>query len=889
MVPLAILVLLIILLMPVWAFLRTVGINRRLREQEDRIADLKRRLHALESASFRPPEPRPAPPPVPQPEPVREPGPEAQPEPEPPLEQPAAEPPPLPTITPQPAPPRQWIPSWLKSQELEALVGGSLLNVAGALILVIGIALFLGYSFGRTGPLGRVLAGLSISGALLGAGVYLDRAQKYRIFSRGMQGAGWAGLYVTTYAMGAVRAAQLIHNPALATVLLFVVGCAMVAHSLSYRSQVTTGVAYFSAFAALALSDHAQLAVVSLIPLASSLLYLAHRFGWHGMALFGLIATYGTLATRPDSGSPLIAAQVLFLVYWLLFEGFDLLRAHRGEDQPRYTQLVFPLNALFFLAISYVKWSRMAPDRTHLLAAGCALLFLASAIIRTSFRSGGRYEGAITVSAVLGGIAIIDRIPGVWASVALAFEAELLYLAAQRFSRPYLRILGLAVFGFSLFKMLFAASAFRRTPIAGYPVHNLSPVALLHAVLFYFNHYWLPERRHRFLSHAAAALAALVAVLETNGGWRGASLLILAALWIEVGLRRSLPELRLQALGLGALGVAAFAYDPGIGLQKFASYRVWLPLAVSSFVSFGIAARVFHEGRGLREIACAAGSVLAMAASWVLLPDVSVAIAWTALALVLAWWPEFGVHVPAVAAAVFVRLFLANFTNGGQTWLLSHRLLSTGPVIAAFYLLWNRLTWRPLPWFAAAAIVALLRFELGRTFAVAGWAVAAALLCWAARHWSHRDFRWQGHGIAALTMVRCWVTNFNDPESLWGLPSRLLTAGFVIAVFYLGGFSLPATALLALLLYNEVSGGLLTVAWGIEGLLVLGAGFQLRGRVLRLSGLALLLLCVLKLFIHDLRNLDTPYRILSFIALGLILLGVSWVYTRFRERIHQLL
>lgn len=59
--------------------------------------------------------------------------------------------------------------------------------------------------------------------------------------------------------------------------------------------------------------------------------------------------------------------------------------------------------------------------------------------------------------------------------------------------------------------------------------------------------------------------------------------------------------------------------------------------------------------------------------------------------------------------------------------------------------------------------------------------------------------------------------------------------------------------------------------------------------MLRLSGLALLLLCVLKLFIHDLRNLDTPYRILSFIALGLILLGVSWVYTRFRERIHQLL
>ena len=46
-------------------------------------------------------------------------------------------------------------------------------------------------------------------------------------------------------------------------------------------------------------------------------------------------------------------------------------------------------------------------------------------------------------------------------------------------------------------------------------------------------------------------------------------------------------------------------------------------------------------------------------------------------------------------------------------------------------------------------------------------------------------------------------------------------------------------------------------------------------------------MCVLKLFLYDLRNLETPYRILSFIALGLILLGVSWVYTRFREQVTE--
>ncbi|MES1256970.1 MAG: DUF2339 domain-containing protein [Acidobacteriota bacterium] len=45
----------------------------------------------------------------------------------------------------------------------------------------------------------------------------------------------------------------------------------------------------------------------------------------------------------------------------------------------------------------------------------------------------------------------------------------------------------------------------------------------------------------------------------------------------------------------------------------------------------------------------------------------------------------------------------------------------------------------------------------------------------------------------------------------------------------------------------------------------------------------------MKLFVYDLRNLETLYRILSFVALGLILLAVSWIYTRFREHIRRLL
>ena len=89
--------------------------------------------------------------------------------------------------------------------------------------------------------------------------------------------------------------------------------------------------------------------------------------------------------------------------------------------------------------------------------------------------------------------------------------------------------------------------------------------------------------------------------------------------------------------------------------------------------------------------------------------------------------------------------------------------------------------------------------------------------------------------------------------------------------------------------WYRVSGSLLTVAWGGEGLVLLVSGFPLRDRILRLSGLALLVACILKLFLWDLRHLDTLPRIFSFIVLGLILVGVSWIYTRFRERVQRYL
>jgi hypothetical protein len=177
------------------------------------------------------------------------------------------------------------------AQEWEAVLGGSILNKIGALVLVIGIALFLTYSFTRLTPGGRASIAAALSVTILCCGVAVERRLPYRVFARGLIGTGWAGLYATAYAMYALPATRVIADPFLGSLLLLITAGGMIAHSLRYRAQAITAVAYFSAFAALAATPSTSFAVLSLLPLAVSVLYLAWRFEWHAMAIFGLAAT----------------------------------------------------------------------------------------------------------------------------------------------------------------------------------------------------------------------------------------------------------------------------------------------------------------------------------------------------------------------------------------------------------------------------------------------------------------------------------------------------------------------------------------------------------------------------------------------------------------------
>ena len=855
-------------------------------QMRDRLATIEARLDALSEAVYRmpvpapvaapapapPPPPRPASAPVPMPEPeIREPAPE--PTAERPITRPAPVPwtdrphPPAPTMEPQPAPASRS----RTSEEWEALLGGSWMNKIGVFVVVVGLALLLNYAYTHIGPAGRVA--LSYTGALsmLIAGIVVEQREQYRTFAYGLLGGGWAALYLTTYAMHAIQAARVLDNALIAGVLLLLVAAGMIVHSLRYRSQTVTGLAYFIAFVTLAIGEVTAFSVAALVPLAASLLYVAHRNQWDRFARLGLIATYATVAMHKDTGAPLWQAQALFLVYWLLFEAFDLIRADAW---------LLPLNGLGFLLLSGVKWSHAEPDSMWIFAAGSAVLYLGSTIVRAH---SGRWRAAVTFNAILAATAIVLKLENQWIAVGLLALGETYYLAAVRFRSRYLRAIAGAMFGLELVDLSLAL-----VPMLA--ARTWEPVAGATAVAFYLNRALRPA--DRFYGYFAAALAALVTGFEASAESRGRVWMLLAAVPFAFGWARRQLDFRLQGYGLAVLGAIAIAiYLPlsaaSLALGAAAAYALIQCVLLSAEDRF-----VAMEPDAVRVAASLTAVAGFSALVWRLTPGDWLGVAWLALALAIL---ELGLRKQP---AEFQRLAYV-LAVVGSARALAFDFDTRFALIDAALLYGFALRARDeenglVLDFASVPAAILLMAGLGSTLpglAVTGsWAIVALAL----DEFDRRSLRAQAMLAAAAVFIRAIVHDLglNDPvisivPAIVCFEAAMLRrpAGSRVRMY----FSLLGTALAAALIFHEVSGSVLTIAWGLEGVALLAAGFPLRDRVLRLSGLALLAVCTGKLFFWDLRNLETLPRIVSFIVLGLLLVAVSWIYTRFRDQVRRML
>jgi uncharacterized membrane protein len=891
-----------------------VSMRQRLNELEARLGALERTTNFLTDRV-----PREVPPPIPAAPPVP---PSLPPPPPLPPEQPAViEAPPPPPLPPMPAePPAPETPAPPK-EDWEAVVGGSWLNKIGALVLVFGLGLLLNYSLTQLGPAGKIAVGAALGGVLLAAGGWLASKAAYRVFSAGLTAAGWACLYITAYAAHAIPASRIIDNSTLGLFLLLAVAAGMMLHSLRYRSEAATGVAFASAFLALQIDRASATALVASLVLTAALLFVCHRMKWRLLPLAGAVFVYGSaLLAGPAKLFVTGLGQPALWGLWLLFEVYDLWEGEH-EERAAAARLLYLLNGLGFLGAQLVTAGNGQQNHWPLFLGLAAAAYLVSASLRWRRRPPADDQPplealltgpglAVAAAAALAFFALNARYQGLWRDGAWLLEGDALVLASWRLRHNLLRWIGGVILAAPLLHVLLAGLG-----------HAATPLALVMATAFYANRFATGWRAY---SWSATVLVGMVAGVETAVDWHGLVLIAVSVLLLEAGLRWKWTDFEWQGAALAAFGSLRLL----LPLLVFDSHRLpWQAWSGGAVLLLAATARCAIEPakRLLANGFAWAATAIALVSLWDLLPSPLVAVAWGLLGLVMveiglsAGFPGLRACGLTALGCAFGRLLLSNFTISGRTWVLSHRLLTVGPFLPAGYHLWHRLRHAETPWERAAARLALwapavlafllVRFELGRARTGAGSMVAALLLLYFGLRLKIPDLRRQSYLASIAAFLRCWGTDFHIAGELGGLPVRLTVALIVIAGLFFAhrlmprelpdgdrldkwarpAFAAAGALLLAGFLFNEVSGKVLSVAWALEGLLLLGSGFAWRERILRLAGLGLFLFCVLKVFVYDLRSLEGLARIASFLVLGLLLLAVSWLYTRFKEQIRRYL
>ncbi len=234
---------------------------------------------------------------------------------------------------------------------------------------------------------------------------------------------------------------------------------------------------------------------------------------------------------------------------------------------------------------------------------------------------------------------------------------------------------------------------------------------------------------------------------------------------------------------------------------------------------------------------------------------------------------------------------------------------------------------------ALAFVVIMIPIQLEGSWITIGWAVEAAALVWIGIRVKNRGIRIAGIMLFAATVLKLLFGDLNidiyDENFSPFLNQRFLTVlfvsltAFLAAYFYsrekeslkgeinVGGVLFVVANLLVIMAFSIeaydyfehrmiklINGEMiylydptlkyaqnlvLSGIWALYSAVLVALGFIKKNKLSRIFAIALFGVTIFKVFIFDLSSLQKFYRIISFIGLGVILLSVSFLYTRYRD------
>ena len=893
--------------------------------------------HLAEPAAAEPP-PLPKIAPAPAPLPAQSAGTSAPPSP------PVERPPAFPALPPNPAPLPTPSPA-APAESIELKLGTYWLARIGIVILLTGFVFLGNYAYRHIVPMLGAWGKLALLGlggvALSVAGAWLERGREsMRNYARVLLAGGAATFYYTAYAAHFVPHLRVIESPLLGGALLLGLAGGFLWFAERRRSQSLALSAVLLSYYTAAINPIGTFALFSNLLLTAVAVILLVRHRWVAISFVSLAATYGTygfwrlhaLVATGAGGSEFGMALGFLAGYWLLFT--VAVFVEEGDALPPFARAAFlTVNNAALFTYAALLFSVHRPADFWLFALGYGVVLLALAALAARRRPEQRtLDGAYLAQGLaLLALGCAAKLTGPQLATVFAVEsAALLTLSRARHRWLYEIAAGLAAL---------AAFALALDGIEKDPALSLSLGGTV-ALLLLFNAWWVKHLRGELaaLKVSARALGFALLGLGLTGAvlwktvpptWQPAALAA-AALVCALSVRAvRLPEIALP-------GQAFLVAATGIFLARqleLAPEPAWSPLPL-----LAIALALTHWWQRQRSLPLGSepAAVLQLASATA---AVATGIGWlhvlhrgdgwlyatsaAALATLL-----YGAATRAWAVALVGQLFTALSVQAFLSGVLfgssvgSHAALAPIVNLAATSFLVSRLV-RPrfpaLPVGASLPPLALiyritanlLLFAWGYSFVDPAWqtvffAALGAAYIFAGALLRDREYNDTAFGFASAAFLIFWFSSqaegavWKDLLAILALPASLrlgqhFSQHFADEAVLVSPArnGLVAVALASVWLWltryitAHYTGSGLTPAWALLALAVFVAGLVLRERVYRLGGFVLLALAVGRIFIVDVWQLETLYRILSFLVLGGVLLLLGYLYNRFADTIRR--
>jgi uncharacterized membrane protein len=854
-------------------------------------------------------------------------------------------------VSPPPIPPRLAAavpPSPPPKASFEMRLGTYWLVRIGIVMLLTGLVFFGSYAYqnfiGLLGPAGKVSLLYAASAVLLGLGAWWQRkAAKASLknYAQVLFAGGLAAVYFTTYAAHHIQQLCIIDSALLDGALLLAWAAFMTWIADRKKSEVlalfAVGLAYYTSI----ITRFGSFTLYSNLVLTLAAVFFLVRNRWAVLSLASLVATYTAYGfwrffdgsswhwASPEEG--LWAGAAFLMSYWLCFTAAVFLSKHEKFTGPNRASFLTLNNGAFFtmflltmLQVHHGGFWKFS------LGYGAVLLGLAALARWTLAAEPLTKNSYLTQGLLLATVGLITKFAGL--KLALLLGTESVVLLTAGLLRQSL-VLQIGAYLSGALAVGWGIASLERNDLPG-----LYLGAALGALMT-FNAFWSQRRsvaeeneypiRPVPTYFTILALASWLAATWYNTTPENFPL----ALAVEaLALTFSIYLLRLRELvllGQGFLLLGQFAWLFHFILPS--TLPPWWNPALMIAITLGLShwwqrqKILMTDSRGpLFWQGVYALALVGVLYFW-LNPLVD-APAWLTLTSLLA--------IGITAYGVFARLwFLAAF---GQIFLF----------ISGAQFLWQLSQFKPLWYFPLAPIAALglLSFGTVRWFqrqAGAGesvrtpllqiallyrWTALVMTIWWVCDYIPARERIWllallgllmflfaglyRSREIllssAAFTLTALalfWLPLIEAPKVYWpnlivilillgqrqiakrlpeyyDLDSRVHATAIII-----GGLSL--WLFLTRWVCQNASGFYLTASWSALALGLFTVGMMLRERVYRWLGLGILAFALGRIVIFDVWKLETLYRILSFMALGIVLLVLGFIYNKYQEKIKE--